>query len=185
MKKLAALFCLLFSFAAHAATTSWVIDAARSTISFDDVQAGQKFTGGFKKFTGVIAFDPAQLTQSHAAITINMTSISVGGDGDQYIAAPAWLDSAKFPTATFKTTGFEKTAGGYIAHGKLTIRDVTLPLDLPFTLTFSPDGKIVTMQGSTTIRRLDYHIGTGEWADAKTVALDIPARVNVFATKTP
>jgi cytochrome b561 len=189
MKKLFLLF-LLFPFSAHASAPNWVIDPAASSLMFDGRQSGQPFSGTFKTFGGKIVFDPDHLDQSHANITIDIGSIDAGGDGNQYVAMPQWFDTKHFPTAKFETVRFEKidmddpkAPPQFIAHAKLTIRDITLPVDLPFTLTFAPDGKTVKMQGAFTLNRLDYHLGTGSWADPTTVAPDVTVHVNLSATK--
>ena len=122
------------------------------------------------------------MAASHAAITINTTSLTTNSkDRDQYIGTPAWLDAAKFPQATFTTTSFEKSgADKFIAHGKLALHGISLPVDLPFTLTIA--NNVATMDGDLTLNRLDYGIGSAEWADPKTVGTVIKVRVLVVAT---
>lgn len=186
MKNLFFTFLLLLPFSAHAEAPHWVINSAQSHLAFDGTQMGQKFSGEFKKFSGDIVFDPAHLEQSRAAVTVDITSVTTDdGDANKYIGAPEWFDSEKFPTAKFTTNKIEKAGDGFIAHGNLTIRDITLPADLPFHLKFSPDGKQAEMQGSAKLNRLNFHLGSGSWADTETVGADVTVRMNVTADKTP
>ena len=72
----------------------------------------------------------------------------------------------------------------YIAHGELTLRGVTLPVDLPFTLTIVQDAAgqhTARMEGSTTLKRLDFGIGQGDWRDTSMVGNDVIVRVSISA----
>jgi len=182
----AALFAPL---GAHAAAPAWTIDPARSSLTFDGTAMGAPFTGAFKKFGGQIVFDPNDLSHSYAAITIDITTVDAKDDDrNKYIGTKDWFDSAAFPIAIFKITRFEKTAADkYIAHGQLTLRDVTRPVDLPFTLEISSgaDGhKIAKMHGDLALNRLDFGIGNGEWRNPKTVGPSVTVHVAVTATQT-
>lgn len=171
---------------AQAMPPVWTIDAAHSTLAFDGTEMGAPFTGDFKTFGGEIVFDAANLAQSHAAITVGTTSAeSQNDDANKYMSAPDWLNTAAFPQAKFTATKFEKTGdNAFIAHGLLSLRGIAMPVDLPFTLTFLPDGKTAVMKGETTLDRLAFKIGaSGEYNNPKTVGLQVKVLVTLTATR--
>jgi polyisoprenoid-binding protein YceI len=71
----------------------------------------------------------------------------------------------KFPQAHFSATQIVKTAAGYEAAGKLTIRGVTHDARVPFTFREATEGGATVgyMAGKTVVRRLDYGVGQGDW----------------------
>jgi polyisoprenoid-binding protein YceI len=68
-----------------------------------------------------------------------------------------------------------KTASGYEAVGKLTIRDITRELHVPFSFrTASEQGvNVGYMSGKTSLRRLDYGVGQGDWKATDQVGNDV------------
>ncbi|HKV65946.1 MAG TPA: YceI family protein, partial [Rhodanobacteraceae bacterium] len=75
-----------------------------------------------------------------------------------------FFDTAKFPKAHFVTTAFRKGADGkIIADGVLTLRGVSKPVAL--TVLFKPDGDAATLDVTAQVKRLDFGIGAGQWAD--------------------
>ena len=72
---------------------------------------------------------------------------------------------AKFPQAHFAAGQINRTASGYEAVGKLTIRGVTRDARVPFSFrTATENGAAVGyMSGKTSVRRLDYGVGQGDW----------------------
>jgi len=61
-----------------------------------------------------------------------------------------------------------KTASGYDAVGKLTIRGVSRDVHVPFS--FQPAGSLI---GKTTIKRLDFGVGQGDWKATDQVGNDV------------
>ena len=74
-----------------------------------------------------------------------------------------------------------KPAGGdrYDLAGKLTLKGRNQPLAA--TLSFRRDGAQGVFDGSLTIRRADFAIGEGEWADFGTVANEVQVRFHIVA----
>ncbi|MCB1783888.1 MAG: YceI family protein [Alphaproteobacteria bacterium] len=163
----------------------WVVVPQASTLEFTAIQSGQGFNGAFNRFSAQIAFDPEKLEQSRVLVTVDIVSLMTGSEErDVQAKSSEWFDVAQYPSAVFETSSFEKMADDqYVAHGNLTIRDTTVPLDLPFTLSFEDGGNVVNMAGSATIDRLAFGVGMGEWADGKTVAPMVDLRINLRAHK--
>ena len=80
-----------------------------------------------------------------------------------------WSRCENLSAAQFAAKG----AGKFEARGHLTIRDVTRDVLLPFTFTPAADGQHATLAGGTTIRRLDFGVGQGEWTDTTWVGNEV------------
>jgi len=88
----------------------------------------------FRKTTGTVTFD-AKAKTGQADITIDMTTVNTGlADFDEHLRAEDFLDTAKFPTATFKSTRvlFDGDKPSSI-EGQLTIKGITKPVTLTVT----------------------------------------------------
>lgn len=190
-KVLAAAGVLLFAATAARAdspppVTQWIIEPGMSHLTFEATQMKAPFTGEFKAFDGTIFFDPEKLDSSRVDIAIDMTSADTqNADRDKNLPAEPWFFAEKFPKAAFRAEKFEKTGdNAYIAHGKLTIRDITMSVDFPFTLTIAGPpgaGQMAAVQGAVELQRLDFNIGTGEWKDTATVGNAVTVRVFLMA----
>jgi len=160
------------------AAAAWRTDAADSQLVFRAMQAGAEFEGRFKRFTPEIRFDPADLAGSRFLVEIDTRSADTqDGDRDAALASGDFFATDRWPTARFETTAFAaKGAGKFEARGRLTIRDVTRDVLLPFTFTPAADGQHATLAGGTTIRRLDFGVGQGEWTDTTWVGNEVKIR---------
>ena len=88
----------------------------------------------FDKTSGKVVFDKAAKTGS-VDIVINTKSVSTGSDVfNEHIQGEDFLDTGKFPTATFKSTKvvFEGDKPAKI-EGNLTLKGVTKPVTLTVT----------------------------------------------------
>lgn len=193
IRTMALTLALLVTFPAFAAAPVpvWQIVKADSHLGFEGNQMGAPFQGEFKSFDGTIAFDPANLAGGKADITIDMSSADANStDRNKYLPMSDWFNTAKFPSAHFTVTGFEKglDKNQYIAKGNLTIRDVTLPIMLPFNLdiTKNPTGESVAkMTAETALNRLDFGVGQGEWKDTSSVANQVKVKITLTAIQKP
>jgi polyisoprenoid-binding protein YceI len=170
--------------ASTAAAATWKLDLARSRLEFSAVQTGAKFEGKFSRFGAAISFDPDHLNTSHIAVTIDLASAATG-DRQRDTALPGtdWFDVAQFPQAKFETTAIRKTgATSYEAIGNLTLRGVTKPLTLPFTLQIN--GATAHAVGRTALVRNAFGVGQGPWATGQWVGLNVDVAIDLIATRT-
>ncbi|MEV4761432.1 YceI family protein [Micromonospora chokoriensis] len=90
-----------------------------------------KVRGEFNEATATItvAEDPLQ---SSVVATIQAASIdTTQADRDAHLRSPEFLDSDKFPTLEFRSTGVNSRNGNeFVLAGELTIKDVTRPVEL-------------------------------------------------------
>jgi polyisoprenoid-binding protein YceI len=166
---------------------TWKIDTAKSNLIFSGTQQGAGFEGKFTDFSGTIKFDPDKPAGAGGTVTVTMSSATTNSpDRDQYLGQDAWFAADKFPTATYAITGIEKIANNqFVAHGNLTIRDKTMPLNLPFTfsLDIGTGATIAHAIGEARLNRLDFGVGQGEWTDTSMIGNEIVVKVIVTAVK--
>ena len=170
MRTLAAGLTTLFLTAtlarADAAATHYVLDPAKSTLEFAFTQAGAQNKGKFQRFTTVFDFAPDNPATGHLEVTVEVATLATGDqERDDTLRDSDLFAAKKFPLARFSATQITKTAQGFEAAGKLTLRDMTRELHVPFTFrTATEQGAAVGyMSGHTTLRRLDYGVGQGDW----------------------
>lgn len=166
------------------AAQKWTVDTAKSKLGFTVSWGGQPFTGVFRSWKADIDFDPADLAHSHANITIDTGSESSGdSETDGGVKGAEGFASSQFPTALFRTTAFTHKAGNdYVATGTLSIKGISRPITLPFTLTLS--GNTAHAVGRAQVIRTDFHVGTGEWEKPDPVAHEVTVNIDVTAIKT-
>lgn len=144
-----------------------------SEIAFVSKQLGVPVSGVFKRFDAQIAFDARNPAASKVAFTIDTASATIGDpDTDRELPKPEWFASAKFPQASFQSSAVKALGGGrYEVAGTLTIKGARRALSVPVTL--AQAGTNGTASGSFTLKRLDFRIGDGEWADTSMVADEV------------
>ncbi len=169
---------------AHAAVSAWAIMSAESSLSFTATQNDAPVTGQFKTYTGDISFDLVDLKNSKAEIVVDISSINTSyADLKATLVTPDWFNANVFPKASFKSTAFTKTGDKtYEATGNLTIRDKTMPVTLTFTAVESSKD-IMTVEGSTILKRSAFGIGQGEWSSTKEIKDDVSVHFKLVAKK--
>ncbi len=159
-----------------------------SRVGFSALQVGAPVEGVFETFEAEIRFSPDDLAGSRVAVTIDIASVnSESGERDEAIRGPGLLDVARFPTGRFEADGFVHKGGSdYEALGRLTLRDVTREVMLPFTLEFEKGqgGRIkARAKGELQILRLDYGVGQGIWQDVSVVFDEVAISIDILASR--
>ena len=146
----------------------------KSEIRFTSKQMGVNVDGRFRKWTANVVFLPADLAKSSAAFDIDIASIDLASaDSESEIKDKVWFDTAKFPVARFASTSIKDAGGGkYEVAGTLTMKGISKPMTVPIAVSKDAGGNTIA-DGSFTIKRLDFKLGEGEWADTSTVANDV------------
>jgi polyisoprenoid-binding protein YceI len=183
-----ALACAVGTAAADA--PMWTVDSANSHIFFTGRQMGAPSKGEFKRFSASVNFDASDLAASAVDVTIDLTSADTGNrDIDEELKRPKWFDVQRFPNGRFVTTSFRSKGGNaYEAVARLTIRDVTKDIVLPFTLSVSADGanpgqEVARASGELAISRVQFGIGQAEWSDTAIVADEVRIRIEILARR--
>jgi len=132
--------------------------------------------GSFHGVSGMVHFDPANVTKMSVDATIDVTTVDTGvAARDTHLKSPDFFDTAKFPTMSFKSTSVVKAGDHYDLKGDLTLHGVTKPvtlrLDAPSkAMPGNPgrDGKVLVHYGftaTTTINRQEFGLS---WAGKPT-----------------
>ncbi len=186
MKPFLPALALAFAMAAPAwaaPAPAWTVDKAASKVAFASSFDGGAFTGSFRRWDAVIRFDPANLTGSSVTATFDMASAVTGeATRDQALVEPDWFSAKAFPKATFTASSFKALGGGrYQAVGILTIRGVTKPLTLPFSLVIT--GDTAKMTSSVGLNRLAFGVGQGDWKTTEVVPGTVTANISLTAKR--
>ena len=162
------------------AATADTVVTGKSEIAFTIKQMGVNFDGRFKAWKADVVFQPAALDRSKAAIDIDLASVDLASaDSEAEARGPQWFDTARFPVAHFASTSIRSIAGDrYEIAGQLSLKGVTRDLVVPIVVKPDPAGNRVA-EGGFALKRLEYRIGEGEWADTGTVADEIRVRVRI------
>ncbi len=161
------------------AEDSWQVQQGALNIVVN--QSGSDVSGSFADWTAAIAYsetaDDAG-TYGNVDVVINIASLSLGAVTDQAMAAD-YFNVSTFPTAQF-TADLVTEGNQMIARGTLTIRDQTVPVEMPFTLAI--DGDTATATGELSVDRRDFDIGAGV-GDAGTLGFSVEIQFNLTATR--
>jgi polyisoprenoid-binding protein YceI len=156
------------------------VNETASTISFTYKQFSSRVYGTFSKFKATLDFDTAAPSAAHAALTIQLNSIDAGSsNANDELQKPAWFDTATYPVATFESTGVKALGDNrYEITGQLTLRGTTREVDVPVLL--KAENAIGIFEGKLKLKRSDFKIGEGEWADTA-VSDDINIKFKMVA----
>ena len=165
------------------AQTYEAVQADKSHIHFSYKQMGVSMQGSFERFESRLAFDPQAPAGASASIKVDLSSIDVGyPEGNEEIVRPEWLDSATHPVATFVLASITPDGEGvYQASGKLRIKQGEHIVRFPVRLTTLANA--IQLDGTFTIARAQFGIGTGQWAGDDVVARDVVIEFRITAAK--
>jgi polyisoprenoid-binding protein YceI len=121
----------------------------------------------FAQGEGTLEFDQADPTKSSVAVTIPLASLYTGVPGlDDHFRSKDFFETARFPTATFKSTKVEKGAAAdqLKVTGDLNLHGVTKPVILDVTVIkigTNPRSNLPTVgfDATTTLKRSDFGMG--------------------------
>jgi cytochrome b561/polyisoprenoid-binding protein YceI len=147
----------------------WAVQPG-GTLAFQASWSGTPIDGAFKSWNADILFDPDALDRSKVTVSIDIASAATGdAQRDSSLPTADWFDAAAHPKATFTASRFRKTGTDrYVADGRLTLRGVSRPLSLPFTLKI--DGDTARASGTATLDRTAFGVGQGSWAATDQIA---------------
>lgn len=155
-----------------------------STISFGGTHADTPFNGKFTDWNAEISFDAADLENSHIKATMKSESADTGNKMyDGTLPQQDWLNVKEFPDILFSSKSIHKNKEDtYTATGDLTLRGITKPIDLIFTVSDLTKDE-VTAKGHLTINRFDFAIGKKSDKDAEWVGREIKIEIDLKAIK--
>jgi len=170
---------------ASAETTvgNWAIQPESSHIQFSAEQEGKAFTGKFGEFSGVIDFDPAMPEAGSVKITVPLKSVEAGSnDRNSTLPEKVWFSVKTHPMAVYTSTNISAKGDGFIAKGELTLKGISVPLDLPFDL--DVDGGTAVMTSNVEMDRTKWNVGASPWDTDEWVSRTVKLDLKVTAKKT-
>ncbi|SMB28989.1 YceI family protein [Sterolibacterium denitrificans] len=164
-----AILALLAAAPALAAPETYVIDGSHTFPRFSYSHFGfSTQLSRFDKTSGTIVFDKKARTGA-VDIVIDTTSVNTGSSAfNEHIQAEDFLDTAKHPTATFKSTRVVFADGADVKpiaiEGNLTLKGVSRPVTLEITSFQNMPHPMrkrdaIGANATTTIKRSDFNAG--------------------------
>jgi polyisoprenoid-binding protein YceI len=171
-----------------AQTSTWSPDKAHSEVDFSILHMSlSRVHGHFGNLGGTIVWNEADITKSAVNMTIDVTTVDTGNSGrDADLKSDNFFNVAQFPTATFISTGVEKTPNGLTINGNLTLHGITKPVTLDVE---GPSGPVQGMDhkphsgfsATTTIKRSDF--GLAPKMPAAMLGDDVKLQIELDAVK--
>ena len=154
--------------ALEAVQSDWVVEDG--TLEITVTQLGSPVTGSFADWTAAISFDETRDSGAVGSVevVVSIGSLTLGSVTSEALGSD-YFEAAAFPTATF-AADILNGSDGLVADGTLTIKDISVPLRLPFTLDLSSG--TADMRGQATLDRRNYNIGADQ-TDAGTLGFDV------------
>ena len=166
---------------AQAAT--FEMDSAKSKVFFQYLYKNTPYQGEFKEVKATFKIDPTSPGSCEFSVTIPIAKLAVDSkEVVDYLLDVELFDVDQFPTATFKANKCRlQSANSFVADGSLTIRNQTKPISFPFKLEVGAQGFHLTSE--VTIKRLDFGVGQGYWANTAEIPNDVKVKVDVYAAQ--
>lgn len=144
----------------------------KKLVSFTIKNAGVNVKGYFLSYSVTTKWDAADLASSGLSATIEANTIVTGIKGrDKHLKKAKYFDVENYPQIRLESTGISETATGFLLKGKLTIKETTLPVEIPFTVETSAQGSI--FQGAFELDRRDYDVGKNHLIMGDKVKIEI------------
>ena len=192
MKKIITLFSvfcftLLFVAQSHAEVRSWELDKGHSNFYFSVDHIFSKIRGYFGEYSGEVLFDPDNLAESRMMFEIDVKSIDTAiAKRDKHLLSEDFFDAAAHPKMVFSSTKIVSTGSdSFDVHGTFTVKGKDYDLVLPLTLAGVTDHpmkkgqEVAGFNGTITIDRLAYGIGTGKFFEYGVVGKDVEILVSL------
>ncbi len=145
----------------------------KSRLGFTFRQMGVPVQGGFSRFAAQLNFDPAKASAASVVLDVDLNSVDVGSqEANDEVLGRQWFNAKAFPQARFVSSAVRPLGGNrFEAIGKLTLKGRSQTVSAPFT--YVGQGVVARFDGGFTLRRADFAVGEGEWADFGTVANEV------------
>jgi polyisoprenoid-binding protein YceI len=171
--------CVLLALALAAAPaaigqTCYLGGAESGELIFEGAVEGTGFTGTFAAFEVEYCMPDDGPAAGEIRVSVELASAdSDNDDRDQTLMGPEFFAVDEHPRAEWISTAIEADGGAYRADGELTLKGITKPQPIRYTL--RPDGDEIvasgafTLSGSSQVDRQRFDVGTGEFADPEFV----------------
>jgi polyisoprenoid-binding protein YceI len=158
----------------------YVIDSnkAHAFIQFKISHLGYSWVlGRFNTFSGEFSYDENDPAASHVKVDVDVRSVDTNeAERDKHLRGEHYLDTEKYPMASFVSTSFKELGGGKAElTGNLTLHGVTKPITIAVNhIGHGKDpwgGYRRGFDGTTSFKLADFGITTNLGPAAKIVQL--------------
>ena len=147
----------------------YAVRPAGGSVSFEVRQAGAPFRGAFRRFGGEICLAQEHVTRID--VWLEPASVDTGlPEIDVALKEKEFFETGRYPRITFTGKSAGMRGEQQIARGTLEIKGRRRDTEVAFSLRRN-GGPAVS--GSLMLNRLDYGIGTGEWADTRWLGAEV------------
>lgn len=182
-----AFFLLFFAGQAHAAAPQWKIDPAHSGFYFGIDHIFSTVRGFFEEFEGTTHFDRDNLDESSFNFKVTVNTINTHNrKRDGHLRSDDFFSAKEYPYMSFKSTKISHLKGNqYLVQGKMTLKDVTKDVEIPFTFfgikdnPFNPKEQVAGFESQFTIDRMTYNVGNGKFLKLGVVGQNVDVLVTM------
>ncbi|MDH4190803.1 MAG: YceI family protein [Betaproteobacteria bacterium] len=156
--------------ASAAGEDCYAVDTAGGAVTFRVMQAGNPFSGGFRRFGGTVCFAQGRV----ARIDVWLDPASVDGglpEIDTALKDKEFFAVREYPRVSFASTTVQSSGDLHTARGALEIKGQRRDVEIAFRS--QREGARQIASGSFTLQRLQYGIGTGEWANTAWLGAEV------------
>jgi len=176
---------------ALAAPTTYTLDPAHTDVIASWSHFGfSNPSAHFGDVDGSLTYDPANVAASSVAVTLPLSGLEAFTDKfNTHLNSADFFDSAKFPTASFKSTKVEAAGKDKLkVTGDLTIKGITKPVVLDVTLNKAADHPVkktasIGFDATAMVKRSDFGLGAYAPMVSDEVKLTITTEADVPKAK--
>ncbi len=164
----------------------WYVDSSHTYVDFSIRHFLAQSKGSFAAIGGEIEFNPNDIENTEMEISIDVASINTRNENrDAHLRNEDFFDAEKYPKITFESEKAEKTDYGFLAKGQLTVKDKTLPFEIPVKFighqAFNKDGwsrNFISIEGEFTFDRVKFGVGDASPALGDNVTVNFSAELD-------
>lgn len=164
---------LIFSAFTLLHTQEWKFEAKDAKIDF--TLPNGKHSGTVGGLNATFNFVPEHLDQAVIKATVDVKELKADNEKlTAHLMTSDFFDAENHPQISFNSEKLAKTDSGFVASGKLAMRDSVHTVDIPFT--FVEDGNKAVFKGRLDIFAGDYGIGkkSEKGNDRVVVSIEVP-----------
>lgn len=165
-------------------TGVWNMDVSHTYVDFKIRHILATSKGNINQVSGSIDFG-TDYTAANMSISIDLNAMNTSNtDRDDHLKGADFFDIEKFPTITFVSNKIVLENGFYNAHGKLTVKDVTKDVVIPFEYLGNQESPfkkglfISSLEGEFTINRSEFGVTGYDGVLGEEVAIEIAAEID-------
>ena len=162
---------------------NWAVDYDASTIAFNGTHDGATYRGTFNDWSADIRFDPDDLAEARADVTVRTGSATANKKlYTDSLRSAEWFNVSAHPEARVTLSSFRETGNGsYTADATLRLKESSVTV--PFSFDLEIDGDQAAMTGTATVARTPLNLGqqsdpSGDW-----VGEDVSIEVTLEASR--